>query len=195
MTHALKRSGLLLAALLLALAGCSSDEGGRDGETGDHNDADVAFATEMIQHHAQALQMVDLTMGRDLDPEVATLAEEIRAAQTPEIETLADWLQEWGEEVPATSRDHANAHGEGEQPDSDMPGMMSHEEMQALEDASDAEFEDMWLEMMIEHHEGAVTMAQTVQADGAHDGAIEMAEGIESGQTAEIETMQDLLSS
>ena len=75
----------------------------------DHNDADVAFATDMIQHHAQALSMVDLTEGRTLDPEVKQLAEDIRATQAPEIEKMADWLQDWDEKVPATMRDHSNA--------------------------------------------------------------------------------------
>ena len=120
----------------------------------------MAFASDMIPHHAQALVMVDLTLGRDLEPEVAELTEQIRAEQTPQIEQMADLLEDWGEPVPETSRDHANAHGEGRvEQDQDMPGMMSPEDMSALEETSGARFEDMWLEMMIEHHEGAVTMA------------------------------------
>ena len=97
------------------LSGCGDDSPGGDNDTGnartDHNDADVAFASDMIQHHAQALAMVDLTVGRDLDPEVEALAEAIRAAQGPEIETMTDWLTEWDEPIPATVRDHVNARG------------------------------------------------------------------------------------
>ena len=112
----------------------------------EHNDADVTFASDMSTHHAQALSMVDLTLDRPLDPEVQALAEDIRAAQGPEIETMADWLTEWGEEVPATMRDHANAgHDMGDMSDTmddmghdDMPGMMTADDMDGLENASDA---------------------------------------------------------
>jgi uncharacterized protein (DUF305 family) len=183
---------------LFALAGCGDDEAPADetrtASNGDEfNDADVAFATEMIQHHAQALSMVDLTLDRPLDPEVAALAEDVRAAQAPEIEEMTDWLTAWGEPVPETVRDHANAHGDGEMDMGDMPGMMSAEDMAALEAASDAEFQDLFLEMMIEHHEGAVDMAKDEQSDGHYAPAIDLAERIESSQTDEIELMQGLI--
>lgn len=183
------------AALTLTLAGCSSAESSAGGDG--FNDTDVDFASDMIQHHAQALEMVDLTMGRELDPQVVTLTEEIRAAQAPEIEKMADWLEEWDQPVPETSRDHANAHGEdsGESAEMDtaMPGMMSAEEMDALENASGAEFQTMWLEMMIEHHEGAVEMAETEVDEGENAKAIALAEEIISAQEREISTMQNLL--
>jgi len=183
------------AALTLTLAGCSSSESSAGG-TG-HTDADVDFASDMIQHHAQALEMVDLTLGRELDPQVVTLTEEIRAAQAPEIEKMADWLEDWDQPVPETSRDHANAHaedhGESVELDTDMPGMMSAEEMDALENASGAEFQTLWLEMMIEHHEGAVEMAETEVAEGENAKAIALAEEIIDAQEAEISTMQNLL--
>ncbi|MFE6510796.1 DUF305 domain-containing protein, partial [Nocardioides sp. NPDC057764] len=126
-------------AVLLTLSGCGGSEEAKApqklSET-EHNKADVAFATDMIQHHAQAMAMVDLTMDRTLDPEVQELADAIRAAQSPEIETMSSWLQEWGEEVPSTMRDHVNGGHEGhgdeessmsdsmEGMDADMPGMM-----------------------------------------------------------------------
>jgi uncharacterized protein (DUF305 family) len=162
-----------------------------------YNDADVAFAQQMIPHHAQAIEMVDLTRGRDLSPEVEQLASQILEAQTPEIETMTGWLTDWDEEVPATSRDHANAHGEGDGEDmgGEMPGMMTDEEMAELESASDAEFEDLWLTMMVEHHEGAIEMARTEQEDGEFADAVAMAEDIEAGQTAEVDRMQGLLGS
>ncbi|HLN79261.1 MAG TPA: DUF305 domain-containing protein [Nocardioidaceae bacterium] len=183
------------AALTLVLAGCSSSEPSSSGKG--FNDADVDFASDMIQHHAQALEMVDLTLGRDLDPEVVELTEQIRAAQTPEIETMADWLQEWDEPVPETSRDHANAHAEDHgasaEMDTDMPGMMSADEMEALENASGEAFQTLWLKMMIDHHEGAVEMAEAEVEDGEHAKATRLAEKIISAQEDEISTMQDLL--
>ena len=199
----------LLAATLVALSltACGSEDSTQpEPSSTEHNDADVAFATDMVQHHAQALAMVQLTVGRPLDPEVEQLAEDIRAAQTPEIETMVDWLGDWGEEVPETVNDHANAGHDmddmGEMDDShdmdmgeDMPGMMSAEDMAALADASDAEFQDMWLEMMVEHHEGAAEMAQVEQEEGRFRPALDLAASIEESQTAEIDTMQGLLAS
>lgn len=192
----------LLAASLLTLAACG-DDGGHDGhnasaipENEPFNQTDVDFATDMIQHHAQALSMVDLTVGRKLSADLTTLAEAIRTAQGPEIETMVDWLNEWDQPVPETMRDHANAHGDGEaEMDTDMPGMMSAEEMADLEAAQGAEFEQMWLEMMIEHHEGAIEMAKTEQEDGEYPDAIALAEEIEKAQSAEITTMNELLGS
>lgn len=202
-------SALALTLTLGAgLAACGNDDADSASKTEvsatEHNDADVTFATDMIQHHAQALSMVDLTLDRDLDPEVQTLAEDIRAAQGPEIETMADWLTKWGEEVPETMRDHVNSgHDGGDMSDTmddmghgdEMPGMMTAEDMDALENASDAEFQDMWLEMMVEHHEGAVEMAETEQDDGQFKDAVNLAGQIIDAQKQEIETMNDLLGS
>ncbi len=185
------------------LSGCGSDEADtaapsevQTAPNGDvFNGADVQFASDMIQHHSQALAMVDLTNGRELDPEVQALTEEIRAAQAPEIEQMTDWLTAWDQEVPETSRDHANAHGGGDDSGSmaEMPGMMTEDEMTALEEAPDSEFQTMWLEMMIEHHQGAVEMAGQEQENGRFEDAIALARSIESSQQAEIERMQDLL--
>jgi len=195
--------GALALGLALVLAGCSNDDDGDDTGAGggDHNAADVTFASDMIQHHAQALAMVDLTLDRELDPQVQLLAEAIRDAQAPEIETMSDWLQDWDEDVPATVRDHANGDHTGDMGDmgddtgTDLPGMMSDADLSALRDASDAEFQDLWLTMMIEHHEGAIEMAGTEQSDGSFQPGIDLAEQIESAQADEIATMEGLLGS
>lgn len=189
------------AALTLTLAGCSSSES--SGDPAGFNDADVDFATDMIQHHAQALVMVDLSLGRELDPEMVELTDQIRAAQAPEIEQMVGWLNDWDKPVPETSRDHANAHaddhgggddhGDDSTMDADMPGMQSGEELDALEAAQGQEFQTMWLSMMIEHHEGAVEMAEEVLDEGQNGEVRKLAEGIVETQTTEIETMQQLL--
>jgi uncharacterized protein (DUF305 family) len=207
-TRARALSALALTLSLSAgLTACGNDTSDGDSQTEvsttKHNDADVSFASDMIQHHAQALSMVDLTMDRDLDPEVQTLAEDIRAAQAPEIETMADWLTKWGEEVPETMRDHANSgHDMGDMSDTmdemdegDMPGMMTAEDMDALENASDAEFQDMWLEMMVEHHEGAIEMAEAEESEGRFKDAVDLAGQIIEAQKQEIDTMNGLLDS
>jgi len=210
---------LTAGALLFTVAACGDDGDGGDngGAQAEHtasngdvfNDADVDFATAMIPHHAQALTMVDLTRGRRLSPEVRQLTEAILAAQAPEIEDMVDWLTAWDQPVPATARDHLNAEesdGMGghdmdgsddmdDMDDSDMPGMMTDEELADLEAARGPEFEDMWLEMMIEHHEGAIEMAEDEQADGIFGPAIDLAESIEASQQAEIDQMRELLAS
>lgn len=200
--------------LALALAACGDDGDGRDDEpaavetarNGDvFNSADVAFATAMIPHHAQALQMALLAQDRPLPPEVRALVDQIQAAQTPEVETMTTWLTDWDQQVPATSMDHANAGHDmadmedmGEVDDSDipgdgMPGMMSAAQLDELEESSDADFPRLWMEMMIEHHEGAITMARTEQKDGRFADAIALAKAIVAGQSAEISTMEELL--
>jgi len=198
-----------LAALTFTLTACGGDadpaatsapDAAQTAANGDvFTDADVSFATEMIPHHAQALQMVDLTVGRDLDPAVATLAEDIRAAQGPEIEQLVDWLTAWDEPIPETARDHANADGGmddmDDMDDMDMPGMMSGAELDDLAALEGREFEQRWLEMMVEHHNGAIEMAQAEQADGRFAPAVELAGSIADGQDAQVTEMEALLGS
>lgn len=197
-------NGVAAVALTLGLAACGDDaehdmssmssdtETAADGDV--FNRADVEFAFDMIPHHAQAIQMVTLTDTRTLDPAVKQLAEDIRAAQSPEVETMVDWLTAWGKDIPATSMDHSHGdHEMSEMPAADMPGMMSPEDMQALADASDADFQDKWLQMMKEHHEGAIEMAKAEQKDGVFPDAVALAESIQTAQEAEIEQIDQLL--
>lgn len=209
MKHLKKRAAAAAAAtLLFGLTACGDDDATSDAQAeqtapnGDvFNEADVEFATGMIPHHAQALVMVDLARGRELSPEVQKLTEAIQAAQGPEIEQMVDWLTEWDKPIPETMRDHANAEGDGMSDhamgddSTDMPGMMTDEEMSELEAAQGQEFETMWLEMMIEHHKGAIEMAKDEQADGIFQPAKELAESIETSQQAEIDHMDELLAS
>lgn len=194
------RTTRLLAVALLAtgatVTACGdeaspSTQGAQVPEAAEYNAADLTFATEMIPHHAQALMMVDLTNGRELSPEVAALTEEIRAAQAPEIEQMTDWLEGWDEPVPENPRDHANSGHDAT--DTDMPGMMSGEELEQLGSAEGAAFEEQWLEAMIAHHEGAVAMAQEEAAEGEFPEAVTLAQDVASSQQAEIERMQRLL--
>lgn len=168
-----------------------------DGST--FNTADVDFATEMIPHHAQAVQMVVMAQGRELDPDVAALMDEIRTAQVPEIETMTDWLTAWDKPIPDTSLDHSNAGDDmgdmssGMEDMGDMPGMMSAEQMGALEDSTGSRFQTMWLQMMISHHEGAIEMANLEIENGTNADAIALAQGIVESQTAEIKLMEGML--
>ena len=184
---------LLLLAVLSAACGSDDDptvEAGDDGSGGSaaqqHNDADVAFAQGMIPHHEQAIDMADMVLERGEDAEVKALAEDIKAAQGPEIETLRGWLEDWGEEESADAG-HGDMGGEGD------GTMMTDEEMEQLEQASGAELDKMFLEMMIRHHEGAIAMAETELEDGEFPPAKQMAQNISDTQQAEITKMKDLL--
>ena len=206
MKHRKKPAAALAAAILMfSLAACGEGEpvgeaqARQTASNGDvYNDADIDFATGMIPHHAQALAMVDMTRGRELSPEVSELTEEIRSAQGPEIEQMVDWLTAWDKPVPETMRDHANAEDHGMSghdmgDDKDMPGMMSDKEMDELESMKGDSFETMWLEMMIEHHEGTIGMAKDEQEDGVFEPARKLAASIETSQQAEIDQMKGLL--
>ncbi|MFC9688872.1 DUF305 domain-containing protein [Kribbella sp. NPDC056951] len=149
------------------------------------NDADVTFATQMIPHHQQAVQMSEMAGYTATTPEVKKLATEIKAAQDPEIKTLSGWLTSWGKPVPTPS------HGGHDM--TDMPGMMTEEEMSDLGNTDGALFDRMWIELMIKHHKGAITMAKTEQTSGKDAAAIALAKKIETDQTREIATLQRLL--
>lgn len=197
----MKRLHLLatpLVAALLLLPACGGQETGSTvGADAEFNAADVAFATQMISHHAEAVAMADLTMRHNLDPKLQALAVGVREEQTPEIETMVDWLQDWDQPVPETMRDHANAEDPSgmDMGDEEMPGMMSREELGKLKSLDGDAFEERWLEMMIEHHKGALEMAETEAGEGKYPAAVQMAEGILVSQTAEIEEMERMLAS
>ncbi|TPQ19937.1 DUF305 domain-containing protein [Streptomyces sporangiiformans] len=199
----IRRTGLAatagVAALVLAACGGGGHDMGSMGsdsspstpasaKAGNHNDADVSFATDMIQHHRQAVEMADLAASRASSQEVKDLATKIEGAQDPEIKTMSGWLTSWDEEVPADM-----SGMEGHDMSSGMPGMMSSEDMDKLEEASGAEFDKMFLEMMVKHHEGAITMAKTEKANGEYGPAVKLADDVITAQTAEIEQMNKML--
>jgi len=189
----------LALATALTLAGCAGgtgsgsesmpgmDHGGSSASSepmADFNDADVMFAQMMIPHHQQAVEMADMILAKDgIDESVLTLAEEIKAAQQPEIEQLQGWLEEWGADSDTDSMDGMDHGG----------GMMSDEDMQSLDAATGAEASRLFLEQMTMHHEGAVTMAQDEVDNGQNADAVALAQTIVETQTAEIATMQELL--
>ena len=201
-TRVTRAAAAAALALTLALtAACGGEEPAGDASEASapesrHNQADVGFAQDMLVHHAQALDMVELTEGRPLEPDVRRLASDIEAAQAPEIETFTDWLEMWDERVPHAGMDGMDGmQGTEDMEGSDhyMPGMMTSGQMDRLTEVSDEEFQSAWLELMIEHHEGAVEMAETQVERGEYAPAIELAEQIAASQTSEIEEMRRML--
>lgn len=155
--------------------------------SGPHNESDVSFATDMIPHHAQALEMASLAIEKATNSGVKALATAIKDAQDPEIRTMSGWLVGWGEEVPTTPvSGMGGMHGSG---------MMTDEQMQELSKASGAAFDRLWVQMMTQHHEGAVEMAQEELKNGINAEAKALARAIVKAQTAEIATMRELAAS
>ena len=192
------RASLMTAAVLttaVTLSACGSTSPGANAPAADSgstsestasaesNAADVDFAQMMIPHHEQAVAMSDdLLAKQGTDPRVVALATEIKAAQEPEITQLTDWLGEWGADTGGMSdMDHGT------------DGMMSEDDMMSLDEASGADADQVFLDLMIAHHEGAIAMAQTHQDEGSNAEAQELSAAIIASQSAEIEVMTGLL--
>ncbi|WP_212844081.1 DUF305 domain-containing protein [Catellatospora sp. IY07-71] len=183
-----------LAAAVLTAAGCGSSAPHNPGTghnmpaasvpaSANFNAADVSFAQMMIPHHEQAVRMAEFAGTRAADPQVQQLATQIKTAQGPEIATMKGWLDAWGQPTAAPM---GGMHG-------DMPGMMTEEQMGSLENMTGIAFDREFVRMMIAHHQGAVQMAKTEQAQGANVDAKALAATIEKAQTAEIATLQQVL--
>ena len=189
----------LCACALLAQAGCAS--AGAEPSEGSppvsverthapYAEADVAFMQGMIVHHGQALEMTGLARGRSENATLLSLAERIEQTQMAEIERMSRWLEARGETVP----DH-DAYRQHAGHDAHMPGMLTAEQMARLAGLAGASFDRLFLESMIRHHEGALTMVAELQAAG---GGIEaeiyrFAADVDADQRAEIARMQSLL--
>jgi uncharacterized protein (DUF305 family) len=199
------------------VAGCSSSTSGHDmnnmgsgsattsapsAPQGAHNQADIAFAQAMTPHHVQAVDMAKLVAGRTSNAKVIDLAGRIQKAQDPEIAQMTGWLKTWGAAQSATGMPGMTSGHSMPGMGSSMPsttgsapmtGMMSAQDMAKLQAAKGAEFDTMWLQMMIQHHQGAIDMAKTELSQGASTDAKALAQKIIDGQQAEITEMKGLL--
>lgn len=160
-----------------------------DGEiSADHNDADIMFAQMMIPHHQQAVEMSEMLLAKEGIPaQVVEFAQGVIDAQGPEINRMNAMLEAWDQQPVTDSggMDHGKMGG--------MSGMMSQEDMAALEEAQGTEAARLYLEQMTTHHESAVDMARDEVADGQNPHAITLAEQVISDQEAEIAQMQQML--
>ncbi|GAA2443669.1 hypothetical protein GCM10010191_70290 [Actinomadura vinacea] len=200
----------VLAVTLAACGGGDKESGGAAGpsqatsssaapgagqQAGQHNQEDVKFGQMMIPHHQQALEMAKAAKTKAAMPEVKKLAADIEKAQDPEIKQMTAWLTSWGASMPApemTGMDHGGMNDGGGMKAGEH-GMMSAQDMQKLEKLSGMAYDKAFLEMMIKHHQGAVTMAKKQQTAGQFPAAKAMAGTIVTSQTAEIATMQGML--
>ncbi len=205
---------------LLALTGCGGDsdtgrgvpastttatsdtrviEPGRPGETanviepgedieiveGGYNETDVRFVEQMIPHHRQALAMAELAPDRAQDERVLLVADRILAGQGPEILTLEAWLEQRDLPVPPADTEHD--HG--------LPGMITPLQLEQLGNTEGAEFDELFLTYMSQHHAGAIEMAEAALAGGMDQPALELATDVSVTQGIEIDRMSELLDS
>jgi uncharacterized protein (DUF305 family) len=208
------RASLVTAALavaVLALAGCDSGSGTKSGKAGgpsviapgkpgeaaetlsaqdaakqradddSPNSADFAYARMMIGHHTQALEMTELAPKQARSGRLKRLAARIAAAQGPEITTMKSWLKTHNGQRTVTEHEHAA-----------MPGMATEAQLKKLRTAKGKAFDKLFLKLMISHHDGAITMATDVKAQGNNIQIEEMADDVIAQQTSEINRMREM---
>jgi len=160
------------------------------------NPADVNFMRGMIGHHAQALVMAGWAPSHGATPSIQTLAARIVNAQNDEIATMQTWLRDRGLPVPEAKPGPMRMTMNGMEHDMLMPGMLTDEQMKALDAARGAEFDRLFLRDMIQHHEGAVSMVQELfDTPGAaqEQSVFKLASDVSADQTTEIARMRKML--
>lgn len=157
-------------------------EGGTDSAS--FNDTDVAFAQMMIPHHEQALEMARMADGRASDTEIKDIAGKIEKAQDPEIKKMNGWLKSWKQPTAMESMAGMEQGGDG---------MMSDGDMDELKAMKGTEFDKMFAQMMIDHHNGAISTAKDEQKNGKSTEAMKMAGDIVKGQSAEVSQLKSIL--
>lgn len=154
-----------------------------------HTPADVQFMQGMLAHHAQAVEMTALVPDRTESADIRLLARRIAISQDDEMALMRRWLEDRDEAVPGPHAHHTGEHAA-------MPGMLTPAEMARLRSARGPEFDRLFLESMIHHHEGALVMvAELFATDGAGQESelYQFAAHVESDQTIEIARMRAML--
>ncbi|MBB5954284.1 uncharacterized protein (DUF305 family) [Saccharothrix tamanrassetensis] len=202
---------LFVAAVVAFLAACTSQsEGappvivpkgpGEQAETMDPGDvgtdrwvapgeADLKYVASMIVHHRQALEMSSLAPDRASNETVKGLASRIYDTQGPEIDAMEQWQRQFAEKAPAHGHDGTLPHVDHDS----MPGMATPEQLAALKAARGADFDRLFLQLMIAHHEGAVKMAVDLLSTGTDVRVEEMANDVVASQSDEIARMKAIV--
>ncbi len=167
--------GALLLALLLSYGMFNPSNQASD-QASDFNRADLMFMNMMIIHHDQAIEMAEMAENRTENQNILELSRNISQAQTEENQKMSDWLREAGFSRPM--RGHR------------MAGMATQQEMNELSQRRGREFDLLFSELMIEHHEGGIQMARTEVQNGKSEKVIELAQGMIEAQQEEVEKME-----
>lgn len=177
------------AAVILVLVGWWA-AGGRTPEPRTPGEVDVGFAYDMSSHHLQAIELAELARERTDDPEVAVLARDIALGQQSQVGQMRGWLDAWG--LPPTTTAAPMAWMDMSGP---MPGMASDEEMAALTAAEGTAADELFVALMIRHHQGGVHMAEAAAASATLDYVADTAAAMATAQRDEIANLETLLRS
>ena len=165
-----------------------------------HNSADITFAQNMIPCHKQAVQMSDIILTKQgIDPRVAQVAKQIKATEDPDIQRMQSWLTQWQQPgtpmTPSPSAGMPAMQGPAMQGPAmqGMAGMMTPEQMTALQNAQGADASKQFLTMMIQNHQHAIMSAQSEIGSGQYPPAVAMAHSIATSEQQEVNTMQGIL--
>jgi uncharacterized protein (DUF305 family) len=152
-----------------------------------HNSADITFAQNMMPCHQQAIRMSEIVLTKQgLDPRVAQVANQIKAAEGADIQGMQSWLSQWQQPTtPSSAAEMPAMKG--------MTGMASPEQMTALQNAVGADASKQFLTMMIQNHQHAVMLAQSEIGSGQYPPAVAMAHSIATSEQQEVNTMQGIL--
>jgi uncharacterized protein (DUF305 family) len=199
---------LLPIAGILVLGACASSRGTQpqllsgveqarvDSARNPYTDADVKFMSEMISHHAQALEMSKLAPSRGASPAIIRLTERIIVGQTDEINLMQTWLRDRNKPVPSADPKGMKMNMGGMEHHMLMPGMLTEAQMKQLSDAREHEFDRLFLTFMIQHHRGAVDMVKALFANrgaGQDETVFRFASDVNVDQTTEINRMVQML--
>lgn len=184
----LATAGVIAAALVLSACSTGSTTGTAPtasapaASTAVFNDTDVSFAMPMVDHHKQAITMAETMLAKTgVDPRVTSLAQKIKAAQAPEITMMDSWVAAWGATKDSMSGMDMST------------GSMSDADMAALDSATGPAADKLFLQQMIQHHQGAIDMATVELKSGQNPDARDLATKISADQTAQIAEMQAIL--
>jgi uncharacterized protein (DUF305 family) len=175
------------------LASCSGSEQHpatpstqKSSEATDHNADDIAFSRNMVAHHQQAVQMAQMVPTNTSNQQVIALANQVIASEVPETQAFRAWLMQW-EDSEGSDPAGQDSH------DVPMTGMVDKATMDKLQSVSGAQFDRLWLTSMIDHHRGAIAMAQDEVAHGRNADVLYLARSIIARQQAEIDWMTKML--
>ena len=187
------------AAAMIILASCSGPatpertgptgpSATHDSRSAEHNNADIAFAEDMIPHHRQAVDMTAMVPSRSTNPDLLVMATHISSDQQAEILTMKGLLAQWGVQDAPSHENHMDPSG------MHFAGMVDGATLNKLQSLSGPSFDALWMTSMISHHQGAIAMAQNEIDQGRSPDAIKLAKMIISAQQREIAQMNHLLS-
>lgn len=192
----------LTAIVFLIVLFVTDDESPDSPTTPSDTSVDVGFARDMRQHHAQAVEMSSLVLDRTNDPAIRTLARDIELTQQQQIGQMYGWLDLW--DLPQSSSQSAMAwmgeemdnmpgHDMSNMTAATMPGMASDEEIDMLTQARGEEADRIFLQLMIPHHQGALSMAEAAMNNAETPQVRRLADTILQSQSAELRVLRSML--